>query len=334
MPRSGRYGTWIEHAPMTDLPRESPSVALHIDALLPPEMAAKAEQLGVQKAGMDAGSTFALAVLAGAFIALGAMFSTCVVAGSAEVLPYGLVRLLAGLSFCLGLILVVVAGAELFTGNNLIVMAWASRRLSLARLLRNWTIVYAGNLVGALTTAGFMLVTGQYRFGAGSVGRTALDIAAAKCSLGFLQAFALGVMCNALVCLAVWLCYSARSTTDRILAILFPITAFVAAGFEHSVANMYLVPIGLFVKAEASAGFWAASSRGPADYGELTWSAFVLENLLPVTLGNVVGGAGLVGLVYWFIYLRQGSRAARGWRRPSASERSRRARRARRTPPR
>ena len=269
-------------------------------------MAVAAERIGVTKANLDPITTFVLAVLAGAFIALGAMFATTVTAGMAGVLPYGAVRLVAGLVFCLGLILVVVGGAELFTGNTLIVMAWASGRLSLARVLRNWSIVFAGNLVGALATAGLVLTAGQHTFGNGAVGTTALGIALAKVQLAFSQAVALGVLCNALVCLAVWLTLSARSTTDRILAVLFPITAFVAAGFEHSVANMYFVPLGLLIKSFAGPEFWTAIGSGASEYAPLTWRAFVMRNLLPVTLGNVVGGAGLVGAVYWFIYLRPG----------------------------
>jgi len=136
------------------------------------------------------------------------------------------------------------------------------------------------------------------------LGANALGIANAKCNLEFIQAIALGIMCNALVCLAVWLCLSARSTTDKILAIIFPITAFVAAGFEHSVANMYFIPVGLFIKRFAGSDFWAAIGKTAADYGNLTWGAFFLKNLLPVTIGNIIGGAGFVGLAYWFIYLQ------------------------------
>ncbi len=271
-----------------------------LDALPPPEMARKAEQVGVTKATMDAPTTFVLAVLAGAFIALGAVFATTTTAGGSD-LPYGVARLLAGLTFSLGLILVVVAGAELFTGNNLIVMAWASRRVSTARLLRNWAIVYAGNFVGAIATAGLLYVGKQYEFGKGAVGAQALTIASTKTALGFVQALALGALCNALVCLAVWLCYSARTTADRILAIVPPIAAFVAAGFEHSVANMYFIPFGLFVK--HNAGF-VGSQTGLPDLSHLTWSRFFVHNLVPVTIGNVVGGGLMVGALYWFVFLR------------------------------
>ncbi|NJN96829.1 MAG: formate transporter FocA [Anaerolineales bacterium] len=246
-----------------------------------------------------------LAVLAGAFIALGAIFATTVTAGAADMLPFGIIRLLNGLTFCLGLILVVVAGAELFTGNNLIVMAWADGRVSSALLWRNWAIVYVGNFVGSIATAWLIFYSGQYGFGSGSIGLNILNIANSKVSLDFMQAIALGIMCNALVCLAVWLCYSARSTTDKILSIIFPITAFVAAGFEHSVANMYFIPIGLLVKAGAPAHFWETIGKTAADYPNLTWSNFFIANLLPVTIGNIIGGAVMVGLVYWFVYIRK-----------------------------
>jgi formate transporter len=275
---------------------------LRIDALLPAEMAASAERIGVRKAEMPPVSMFVLAVLAGAFIALGAIFSTTVSAGTGA-LPFGVARLLAGLVFSLGLILVVVGGAELFTGNNLIVMAWASRKVSTRLLLKNWGVVYLGNLVGAVATAAVMFLTAQYSFGRGAVGLAALSTAEAKTSLGFVQAVALGVMCNALVCLAVWLTYSARTTSDRILAVVPPITAFVAAGFEHSVANMYFIPIGLFIKAGAPPAFWADVGHSAADFPHLTPAAFA-ANLLPVTLGNIVGGGLMVGAIYWFVYLR------------------------------
>jgi formate/nitrite transporter len=275
------------------------SAEVHMDALLPQEMAEKAEAGGVRKAALTILPLFALAVLAGAFIGLGAMFATNTYAAAAT-LPYGVARLLFGLTFCLGLVLVVVAGAELFTGNNLIVMAWANRKISTWALLRNWLVVYAGNFVGSLGTAGLVFLAKQYTAGSGSVGEAALKIALGKVNLGFIQALALGVLCNALVCLAVWLTYSARSVTDKILAIIFPITAFVAAGFEHSIANMYFVPYALFIKALDP----AFASAHKIDLSNLTWGSFFLKNLLPVTLGNILGGSVLVAAMYWFIYLR------------------------------
>jgi formate/nitrite transporter len=265
-------------------------------------MAARAEDVGVRKAHLEAVSLIALAFLAGAFISLGAIFATTVGAGTGD-LPYGLVRLLAGLAFSLGLILVVVGGAELFTGNNLIVMAWASRKVSSVLVLRNWSIVYVGNFVGALATAAVMFVSGQYAFGNGSVGAAALAIGNTKAGLEFVPAIALGMMCNALVCLAVWLTFSARTTTDRIVAIVPPIAAFVAVGFEHCVANMYFIPEAIAIRNFAPDGFWAVIDRVPADYPNLTLEGFV-ANLVPVTIGNVIGGAVMVGSVYWFVYLR------------------------------
>ena len=277
---------------------------ISLDSLLPPEMAKKAENIGVNKVNLGPFRMLALAVLAGAFIALGAVFMTTTTAGAAGVLPYGIARLMGGLAFCLGLILVVVAGAELFTGNNLIVMAWASRKVTTGKLLRNWLIVYFGNFVGAVLTAYGVYLSGQYAFGQGAVGLQALTIANAKVGLSFTQAVVLGVFCNALVCLAVWLCMSARTTTDRILSILFPISAFVAAGFEHSIANMYFIPVALFIKNGAPAEFWTNIGKTAADFSNITWGNFFVANLLPVTIGNIIGGVLMVGLVYWFIYLR------------------------------
>lgn len=274
-----------------------------LDSLLPAQIAKKAEDLGVAKGNMDAMSMFLLALLAGAFIAMGAVFSTVAITGS-DALPWGVTRVLAGLAFCLGLILVVVAGAELFTGNNLLVMAFVSGKLTLRKLLRNWCIVYTGNFVGALLTAALMFASGQYQMAGGRVGATALNIAHGKCSLTLVEALVRGIYCNALVCLALWLCFSSRTTTGKILAILFPITAFVAAGFEHSIANMYFVPIALIIKSAAPISYWETLSTLPVSYDQLTWANFIVANLIPVTIGNIIGGAGFVGLIYWTVYVR------------------------------
>ncbi len=281
-----------------------PQPEIKLDALLPAEMAVKAEAAGVKKATGNAAQLFALAVLAGAFISLGGIYCTTVLAGTST-LPYGVQRLLGGVVFCLGLILVIVGGAELFTGNNLIVMAWANKKVTTMQLLRNWGIVYAGNFVGSLGTAIVMFLSKQYAFGGGAVGLTALNIANSKTGLDFIPAVALGMMCNAMVCMAVWLCFGARTTTDKIMAILFPISGFVAAGFEHSVANMYFIPVGLFIKAGASADFWTTIGKTAADYANLTWGNLFLKNLIPVTIGNIIGGTLMVGGIYWFIYLRK-----------------------------
>jgi formate/nitrite transporter len=221
-------------------------------------------------------------------------------------LGYGLSRLLGGLVFSLGLILVVVGGAELFTGNSLIAMAWASGLVPTSCLLKNWAIVYLGNFVGGLGTAVGVYLSRQWTFDGYRVGSTALTLAHAKVHYDFLSAFTLGALCNALVCLAVWLCFSARTTTDKIVAIVPPITAFVAAGFEHSVANMYFIPLGLWLRHQPRVVEMAGRNLEPL--GDLTWRSFFVNNLFPVTLGNLVGGTIMVAGVYWFIYLRRPSK--------------------------
>ena len=255
-----------------------------VDAYTPPQMARLVEAVGVRKANLTVVQTLTLGLLAGAFIAFGAIFMTTVITG-AGALPFGVARLLGGLVFSLGLILVVVGGAELFTGNNLIVMAWADRRVSTAALLRNWLLVYLANALGAGAMVVFMLLADGLSLGGDAVAKTAVGIAEGKLTLSFSEALFRGILCNVLVCLAVWLCFAAHSVSGKILAILFPISAFVALGFEHSIANMYLIPIGMLV----GPGFDLMA---------------LLGNLLPVTLGNVIGGGLLVALVYWLVYLR------------------------------
>jgi len=272
---------------------------IRIDAFPPPEMAERAENVGVQKANLDFWSTFALAVLAGAFIGMGAEFCTLVVTNTG--FGFGMTKLLGGLVFSLGLILVVVAGAELFTGNNLIMMAWVGRKISLGQVMRNWIIVYFGNLVGSLATALIMYLTRQWAFADYGVGVTALNIANAKVNLSFMEGLTRGIMCNALVCLAIWLCLSGRSVMDKILAIIFPITAFVASGFEHSIANMYFIPLGMLLKAEPEV--LSAAGKVASDLANLNLLGFV-GNLVSVTTGNIFGGGFMVALVYWFIYRR------------------------------
>lgn len=273
------------------------------DALLPKEMAEKAERIGADKTRLPVLSLLTLAVLAGAFIAFGSMFSTIAISATDNHLTFGLARVVAGLTFSLGLILVVVGGAELFTGNNLMVMAWAGGKISLGGMLRAWALVYIGNFVGAVATAVMVFLAGVHGNGDAAVGAAALNIAEAKAALPFFPALMRGVLGNVLVCLAVWLCYSAHSTTDRILCIVPPVTAFVAAGFEHSVANMFILPYGLLIKELAEPAFWTAIQQSPASYDALIWGAF-FSNLAPVTIGNVIGGGMFVGAVYWFIYLR------------------------------
>ena len=253
-----------------------------IDAYAPPQIAARVEDGGVRKAALPALQTLVLGMLGGAFIAFGAMAYTVVITGST--LGFGPTRLVGGIAFALGLILVMVGGAELFTGNSLIVMAWTSGKVTLARLLRNWALVYVANAAGALGSVALVHLSGVMTLDAGGVGRTAVAIADGKLALGASEAFFRGILCNVLVCLAVWLSLSTTDVAGRILAIVFPIAAFVALGFEHSVANMYILPIG-----DLAAG-------RPIDVAAL------VANLVPVTLGNLIGGGVLVALVYRFAY--------------------------------
>ncbi|MGB8245625.1 MAG: formate/nitrite transporter family protein, partial [Pseudolabrys sp.] len=225
----------------------SPQVVT-FDAIMPAAMAVRAEASGVMRASTDPITLLALSVLAGAFISFGAIFATTVSAGAVG-MPYGIVRLLIGLVFSTGLIMVVIGGAELFTGSNIIVMAWASGKVTTRALLLNWVLSFAGNFVGAIATAALMFYTTQYTFGGGSIGLTALSTANAKTSLAFIPALTLGIMCNTLVCLAIWMCFSARSNIDKVVTVIPPIAAFAAAGFEHCIANIYFIPMGLFIKA-------------------------------------------------------------------------------------
>lgn len=274
---------------MSERPRNQPAptpvaaATLGIDAYKPPQIAQLVAEAGVAKARLAALPTFVLAVLAGAFIAFGAMDFTLVM--TAHGLGFGPARLLGGMAFSLGLVLVVVAGAELFTGNTLLVMARVDGLITSRELLRNWAIVYLGNFAGAFMSAVFVYLSGTLMLADGAVGATADAIATAKVRLDWVEAFVRGILCNALVCLAVWLSFAARDVSGKILAIVFPISAFVALGFEHSVANMYFIGLGLLRAAEG-----------------VTLASFLFANLLPVTLGNIVGGAVLVGLVYWLCY--------------------------------
>lgn len=278
----------------------------YVDPLLPTEMAVRAEEIGVRKAVMNFPALLVLSILAGSFIALGANLSTTVATGAEGVLSYGTAKLLGGIVFSLGLILVVVGGAELFTGNNLIVMAWASGKVRTSQLIRNWLIVYLGNFAGAFATAVVIYFSGQPFFAGGKIAETALSAANHKADLGFGQAIILGVLCNVLVCLAVWMSYGGRTTIDKVVAVVPPITAFVTCGFEHSIANMYFIPLGLLIKAGAPDSFWHGIGKTSGDYPGLTVQDFLLNNLIPVTIGNIIGGAFLVGIVYWFVYLREG----------------------------
>jgi formate/nitrite transporter len=287
---------------MTETPNKSIELN-RIDALLPPDMALACESAGAAKAGRDEIALIVLGLLAGAFIAFGALFMTVVMTGAGD-LPWGIGRLLAGLVFSLGLILVIVGGAELFTGDSLMIVACASRRITIGSLLRAWSLVYVGNIGGAMGTAAMIFLAGQYGFGGGAAGKTALAIASAKAALPTVQLFFLAVLCNVLVCLAVWMSFGARTATDKVMVIILPIAAFVAAGFEHSIANLYFLPYGLAIKAWAGPDFWTAIGQSAADYPALTIGN-TLHNIAVATIGNLVGGSLMVGAVYWFVYLRR-----------------------------
>ena len=259
-----------------------------LDVLSPQEIAGRVRAAGVNKARTDTLTLFVLAILAGAFIAFGSIFYVVVVTESH--LGFGLTRLIGGLAFSLGLVLVLVGGAELFTGNNLIAMAWVSGLVSLREILRNWAIVYVGNVLGCLGMTLLVVAAETHGIGDGAVGKTVLAIGRHKAGLEFLAALSAGVLCNVLVCLAVWLSMGGRSAADKILAIVFPVTAFVTIGFEHSIANWFFLP-------------WAGALGATSDPG---FTAAAAINLVTVTIGNIIGGTLLVAGVYWLAYLRPG----------------------------
>lgn len=277
----------------------------------PAEMAVKMEAVGVTKSNGDFWSLSILGMLAGFFIGLGAMFCTLVTTDIT--IGFGLTKLAGGLVFSLGLILVVLAGAELFTGNALMVGSRLSGKITVNKMLRNWAIVYFANLAGALLLVVLIYYSNFWTMDAYKVGANAVNIANAKASLAFWPALVRGILCNVLVCLAVWLCFGARTTIDKVFAIIFPITAFVACGFEHSIANMYFIPMGIALSDKAEV--LKAAGLAANQVTNLSIMGFV-NNLVPVTIGNIVGGT-LVGGIYWFAYLRKeraaDMMAARPW---------------------
>lgn len=264
------------------------------DAYSPKEIAERVEHAGVAKARLPLLSMAMLGVLAGSFIGLGSLYFTLVTSDPS--LGFAASRVLGGIAFSLGMILIVIAGAELFTGNNLLVIAWANKKISSRELLKNWVIVYLSNAIGAAGLVALVVLSRYPDMNNGAVALHAVKIAAAKTALPFWEAFFKGVLCNVLVCLAVWLAMAGRSVTDKIMAIIFPISAFVAAGFEHSVANMYFIPLGVLLSDSAPSG-------SAANIAHLNWQGFA-QNMLPVTLGNIVGGGLMVALVYYIIYRR------------------------------
>ncbi|MBB3172183.1 formate/nitrite transporter family protein [Parvibacter caecicola] len=261
------------------------------DALAPAAIEAKAENVGVAKATMAGGKCFVSAMLAGAFIGFGGMFF-CTFLGDTT-MAFGVQRLVGGLTFCLGLCLVLCCGAELFTGNVLMACAKASGRISFGQLFRNWGIVWVGNLAGSLLAVAIIYLSNLQGMNGGAVGEAFVSVAAGKVALEPVTLFFKAVLCNILVCLAVWIGFSSKTTADKVLGILLPISAFVACGFEHCVANMFFLPMGLLLNAVGGFGVAGAMTLGGVAY-----------NLVLATLGNIAGGL-LVGMAYWFIYRKK-----------------------------
>lgn len=273
-------------------------------ALSPAETAKKVEDVAVEKINRNKLSTFMLAVTAGIFIGIAFVFYVVATSGAHGMLPYGLTKLIGGLCFSLGLMLVVILGGELFTSTVLTITARASKRISTKQLLGNWALVYFGNFVGAMILVALMITAKHYMSGHGVFGLGYMTTAQAKLHHTFSQAFALGIMCNILVCLAVWMSYAARTVTDKLLAVVLPVAMFVAAGFEHCIANMFLIPMAIVTKNVAGPEFWTSIGANPSQFADLNWQQFIFHNLVPVTLGNIVGGAIFIGLTYWFVFRR------------------------------
>ena len=275
------------------------------DLLLPSEMAKVAEDAGVYKATKHPFTTFFLAITAGVFISIAFAFYITATTGTAAV-PWGLAKLVGGICFSLGLMLVVVCGADLFTSTVLTVVAKASGRISWAQLARNWIIVYVGNFIGAILFVALIWFAGQYMAANGAWGLNVLQTADHKMHHTFTEAVCLGILANLMVCMAVWMTYSGRSLMDKMFAMVLPVAMFVASGFEHSIANMFLVPMAIIIKDFATPEFWQATGASAEQFSHLTVGHFITDNLIPVTLGNIIGGGLLVGLTYWVIYLRDG----------------------------
>jgi len=277
------------------------------DLLLPAAMAKVAEDAGVYKATKHPLKTFYLAITAGVFISIAFVFYITATTGTAGV-PFGFAKLVGGICFSLGLMLVVVCGADLFTSTVLIVVAKASGRITWKQLGLNWLNVYVGNLIGALFFVALMWFAGEHMTANGAWGLNVLQTADHKLHHTFVEAVCLGILANLMVCLAVWMSYSGRSLMDKMFAMVLPVAMFVASGFEHSIANMFMIPLGIVIKNFAAPDFWQAIGAAPEQFSNLTVSHFITDNLIPVTIGNIIGGGLLVGLTYWVIYLRGGDK--------------------------
>ena len=276
--------------------------------LTPKEIVTATIETGIKKVKTKPLNQFILGILAGAFIAFASEGSNMAAFNLfAKPETYGLGKALAGVVFATGLMLVIIAGGELFTGNTLITIGVLEKKIKLKDMLSNWFFVYLGNFVGALFIAYMMNMSGLFNSGDNMLGGITLKIAAYKTHLTFSQAFYLGIMCNWLVCIAVWMSYGAKDIIGKCFAIFFPISLFITSGFEHSIANMYYIPAGILAKSNAS---WVEASGLTAEkLAHLNWSTFITKNLIPVTIGNIVGGVILVSGVYWFTYYKNSENA-------------------------
>lgn len=274
-----------------------------IDELLPHQITEKADQVAYSKATKAFLSAFYLAITAGMFISLAFIFYITVTTG-ANALPWGIKNLIGGLAFSLGLLLVVVVGGELFTSSTLTLIAKASHKITTAQMLKNWAIVYLGNYVGATFLVFLVFFAGMYMNDNGQWGLNALNIAEHKLHHSFSEAVALGILCNIMVCLAIWMAFGARSVTDKMFAVLLPVAMFVSSGFEHCIANMFMVPTGIMIQHFAPTEFWTAIGHTASEFSDLNTRHFIINNLIPVTIGNIIGGGVIVGLMHWMIYLR------------------------------
>jgi len=273
-----------------------------VEGASPEQMATQAEALGISKVSKSRWQSFYLAITAGTFIAIAFVFYTTVTTGSAG-MPYGLIKFVGGIAFSLGLILVVVCGGELFTSSTLTLIARANNHISTSQVLKHWLVVYVGNTLGAIFLVLLIWLAQQHLVNNGAWGINAMSIAQHKVHHNFSQAIALGILCNMMVCLAIWMAFACKGVTDKVIVMLLPISMFVASGFEHCIANLFMIPLGIIIKTFASAEFWSLTNSSPELFADLTFTNFIVNNLIPVTIGNIIGGA-IIGLAYWQIYLR------------------------------
>ena len=281
----------------TEVPKDQ------FDDMIPAQIAEKAGEVAYGKATKAFNKAFPLAIMAGLFIGLAFVFYVTVVTGGSEV-PWGLMHLAGGLAFSMGLLLIIVVGGELFTSSTLTLMSRASSRITTGQLLRNWAVVYFGNFVGSMFLVLLVFTASMYMGDHGQWGLTVLKISGHKLGHTFSEAVALGTLCNIMVCLAVWMAFGAKSVTDKMFAVLLPVGMFVASGFEHSIANMFMLPSALMIQNFAPAEFWTAIGHSASEFSNINVSNVILNNIIPVTIGNILGGGVVIGLMHWKIYLK------------------------------